>query len=573
MYVYYQHLKETYPDLHSKLKGDLETTAFSLGSEGLKNGWELVDTANKLEQMAKVEREKEQNFIQHTFGTVINMDINDEDDFKNFVDVFNETMQLEQVYQAHKTLIQADITSVKKDKETGKTEHNEVTNKNAYTYFSDYFAKTFTHKNRLNKMAKKVATAMEKDPSLSLVQVVRDVIDQEIPLAVDAALTKLETVGSLSKVKNIQGYTQEQDEIVKKGYEQIAKAINSMGKKKFGQLVIRELNLKSSIDKIIAELTSIELGENQFDAKVLKRAMGEGTRYYRAEGKNVLGGNMLELVENAVVNEMAKVKGKDYYVIQTGGTFAKPDNMGISVNIESKKMEQLWNDAFTKMERKSVSRKRNIEAMERLQESLDKLDASGYILYSSAKNQTLQSKTFKSGGFNSGTPMGISELQTVMDKIPGGDGSGLARAVMQTLKGAIGENERERLQTEIASYLAYFLFDDFKTIGDEIANSSKTKINCLHAMYLNGIYVPMSVLLKLLADAFRTESKEQVNQVAKVNIKRMTVKWDYENDGPPNAPGEDSMQYWNQQRDEVQSQMKITVRFLKTFKDLAAQLK
>ena len=33
-YVYYEHLKKTYPDMYTKIKSDLENTAFSLGSDG-----------------------------------------------------------------------------------------------------------------------------------------------------------------------------------------------------------------------------------------------------------------------------------------------------------------------------------------------------------------------------------------------------------------------------------------------------------------------------------------------------------------------------------------------------------
>jgi hypothetical protein len=33
-YVYYEHLQETYPSIYTKIKSDLENTAFSLGSGG-----------------------------------------------------------------------------------------------------------------------------------------------------------------------------------------------------------------------------------------------------------------------------------------------------------------------------------------------------------------------------------------------------------------------------------------------------------------------------------------------------------------------------------------------------------
>lgn len=579
MYVYYQHLAKNknqyYSTLHSKISNDLKNTSFSLGGTGEKNGQEIKETAEKLKAMAQTERKKEQGFINHTFGKNINLDIEDSQDFKNFVEVFNQTMQLEQVYEANKALILADTVSVKTDKKTGEVTQKKVVIKNGYTYFSEYFSRSFTHHSRLKKMAKKVADLIQNNPSSPLDEIVKKVVDQEIPLVVEATLTKLEKMGGLSKVKNIEGYTQEEDETVIKGYREIANAIDSMGKNAFGAMIVRELNLDTNINKVVESLRGMSPDNNsdQFNFKDFKAAMYKGTKYLRSEGKHILGGNMLELIENAVVNEVSKIKGKDFYAMHTGGTLAKPDNMIVSVGIDIGQMEQIWKQAFQDVEDKSVSRKRNIQAAKNLQATLDRLNTSGYILYSSAKNQSLHSSRFKSGGFNSGTALGVKELQDVMKEVPNGNGRGLARAVMQTLKGALGEGERDRIQTEIASYLAYFLFDDFETIGNEIANSSQNKVNCLHAMYLNGVYVPMSVLLNLLANAFSTQLTKNITQIAKVNIKKVKILYEYDKNPPKLAPGESSMKYWQEQRDAAQRDLTITVRFLKNFQQLMSSLK
>jgi hypothetical protein len=85
-------------------------------------------------------------------------------------------------------------------------------------------------------------------------------------------------------------------------------------------------------------------------------------------------------------------------------------------------------------------------------------------------------------------------------------------------------------------------------------------------MYLNGVYVPMSVLLNLLANAFSTQLTKNITQIAKVNIKKVTILYpDYENNPPKLAPGESSMKYWQEQRDAAQQDLTITVRFLKNF--------
>lgn len=561
MYVYYEHLNKTYPNLYSKLKNDLNNTAFGLGSQGkVKNSFQA--TASKLRAMSNIELQKERNFIKSSFGKDIPFEIKDDDDFRKFIDTFNSFMQVKEVYEANKTLILSQTKSSK---------GSEVTNKNAYTYFSEYFARAF--KDRIPRIAEKVVKILENSNlKKPLEEIIEEVIAKEVPRAVEKALNKLEKVGGLSKVKNIEGYTEQEDETVIAGYRKIAEAINNLGKQSFGQLVIRELGLNNLTKYVASEIKEAQLEKN-FDIDKLRKAMHKGAKYYSSsQGKNILGGNMLELVENAVINEVAKMKGSNFYAIQTGGTLAKPDNVTVSTTISIQEMEKIWDKAFKEAEEKAVSRKRNIEAAEHFRQTLEQTGGTGYILYSSAKNQTFQSNNFKYGGFNSGVPMGIDELQTVMEKVPGGEGKGLARAVMQTLGGAqggaLGHDQLGRLQSEIASYLAYFLFDDFTTIGTDIANDSKNSINCLHAMYLNGVYVPMSVLLNLLAQAFETESQKGVESVSKVVISRKNIKYDYENDPP--SPEENP---WQQQRDEALREMNVTVRFLRSFKDIMASLK
>lgn len=571
-YVYYNHLKETYPDLHDKLKNDLETTAFSFGGGDIKGESELAQTASKLMAMANAERKKEQAFLKHTFGITTNFSLNSGDDFKNFEEAFNRAMQLEQVYEANKALILTDVTM---KKEKGQEEGKKVNAKNAYTYFSEYFASSFMHPNRVKKMARRIAEITEKNPSLPIEKTMADVINEEIPAAVESALTKLEKVGGLSNIKNVGEVDEQEDETIIKGYRQIADAINHMGKNAFGQMIIRELGLKNTIDKVIEEFKIKQTNKSSkgADLQSFKSAVKKGTRYLRAEGKHILGGNMLELVENVVINEVGKLKGENFYAVHTGNKLAKPDNIIVSASIKENQFREVLEKAFEEVQNKKVSRKRNIEAAKNLQNSLEKLDTTGYIIYSSAKNQSINSQGFNRGGFNSGTPMGIKELQTVMKLVPGGNGLGLARAVMQTLKGAIGEKQKKNLETEIASYLAFFLFDDFQTIGNEIANSSQTKINCLHVMNLNGIYVPLSVLLGLLAKAFQSQTKGNIDSIAKVTISTKPILYNYEKNPPILAPGETSIKYWNEQRDIAQQETKITVKFLKSFKELMATLK
>jgi hypothetical protein len=87
-------------------------------------------------------------------------------------------------------------------------------------------------------------------------------------------------------------------------------------------------------------------------------------------------------------------------------------------------------------------------------------------------------------------------------------------AIMQTLKGAMGSDKKGYLEEVLATQVAYFLFDDFETIGKK-----STGVNRLHLMDLNGIYLPLSVILKTLADALeRAENRGLDNPKSVVQV-------------------------------------------------------
>jgi hypothetical protein len=70
------------------------------------------------------------------------------------------------------------------------------------------------------------------------------------------------------------------------------------------------------------------------------------------------------------------------------------------------------------------------------------------------------------------------------------------------------------------------LFDDFTTIG----NFSSTGGNAIHVMNLNGIMIPMSVILTLLADAIESLNEEEVRRIVNVKIKAPKILWEFQDE-------------------------------------------
>jgi hypothetical protein len=127
---------------------------------------------------------------------------------------------------------------------------------------------------------------------------------------------------------------------------------------------------------------------------------------------------------------------------------------------------------------------------------------SGFIIYSSAKNYTMSSSF---SGFSAGSPVSVATMRNITnDRTKMG-------AILQTINGAVGEKEREDIKFSIAEDIAYYLFDDFATLG----NVSGSGVTALHLFDLDGIYVPLSVLLHKIGCA--------VSEVRKVPTSLLNV--------------------------------------------------
>jgi hypothetical protein len=68
---------------------------------------------------------------------------------------------------------------------------------------------------------------------------------------------------------------------------------------------------------------------------------------------------------------------------------------------------------------------------------------------------------------------------------------------MSTMEGAIWSDSKGALEEELCSKMAYLLFDDVLTIGKTTPAAQKA----IHLTLLDGVYIPLSYLFFLMADA------------------------------------------------------------------------
>ena len=111
------------------------------------------------------------------------------------------------------------------------------------------------------------------------------------------------------------------------------------------------------------------------------------------------------------------------------------------------------------------------------------------------------------------------------------------------------------------------LFDDFSTIGVVSENSG----NAIHIMNLNGIMMPMSVILSMLADAIESVSEEEIRKLVNVNIKAPAILYKEQKDQEEAFPG-NSHAAWEYQKQYALENTQITAKFLKNFRSFVQSI-
>lgn len=542
-YVFYEYLRQD--GAHSELAENVRKNYASVFVS--KPRVPDKDVITKLRNMAQNERKKEQDFIQFTFGVNINYDLN-YSNTKDFIDAFNSYMQLQSIYEARKTLLMHGFGNAESPQNV----------KELYTFFSSYFATEWNQNSE--KITDLIMNRFYQSSNRTLDEVAAEVIKQELPNIVHQTLIKMEKVQPDSKLSS------SEKEQVELAMQEMYNAINRLGKTTFGNMIISALSL-NSISKNIAQDIRLQQKNNTFLVENMNEIVKSVAKYYSSSrGVNITGGNMLELIENVLSNQLQKTD-KNFQVFHTGNTGMKADNIMIStdvgVNFNQQQIEKILNDTG-----KSQSRQENIDMINRLQSTLEKGNSSGYIVYSSAKSHFMVGK--KNGkseetGFSGGTQK-LSLFAPILDKVATNSGKThtLIQGIMQTIPGAIGENDKDLMEDKLAEYFAYFLFDDIDVIGQ---NTSGSKFTQIHLMNLDGVYVPLSVLLSTYADALNKEiTKITVapESVAKIKISTpKSIKYNY---ADPNFTPEDGM--WAKQRDEAFNGIKVSITFLKSLRTI-----
>lgn len=515
-YVFYQRLKTD--GYYPKLSQYVSSASYRIYTQTQKYS---ADTS-AVRAQAQAEFTKEKMLLQQKFGVNINFDYyRNQDDFKEIIEALNACLNLKEVYERNIQLIK------------------NTNMKGVFSWYPTYFMHAW----------------QEYWPQIKSEFYQLFLNGQEASSALNTVLDRLmPDICVLGIQKMLDGPEVEHasvDENLKTAYSSL---ISQIGDVYTAGSVAHQLYNAYQLDKL-KESLSKELKVK--DNKIYANDIRPKVKKIVSKQMHPRGGLSLEAIENAIFSMVASGVEGGGSAIHSGSKGIKADNI-LTLSIDP----SIVVDA---LEQAGANREENIRALSALGAKLSNLN-DGFIVYSSDKNWTLNNEF---SGYDAGSTG--KNAADFLNNVYQADSSvsTLIGAIQQLGKGAMLEGRKAEFEKLLAQDVAYMLFDDFTTIG-----TVSTGGNAIHIMNLNGIMMPMSVFLSMLADSIESVKEDEIRRLVNVNISAPSILWDdpkgqekQEAAFPGNSHGA-----WEYQRQYTLDNTKITVKFLRDFKSFISSL-
>ena len=545
-YVYYNRLNsdEFSPEKTAKLRQMYTSAVGRLnliagGSSDAESRAKMKEAADFFAQMRNNEYKKEIFVLSKNFGKQMTDVYNDENGDQvgaQLIQLFNDALLLKDVFQQHLDLIRkAADPSAKKQ---------------VITYFASYLSTAWNQKWGA-EMGNRVSAAIKAAPKNStetIGQIVERVVTQCLPEFVKDAL--INAMQHKEEDKVTQGYGTGKD------FQELQSAIQDFSNRRTNEFIQRliEIYKLDEIGSTIAQEIASNMKTNY------KKAL-KGHKIKKDDYDIHVRGGLANEAFGKFVADIVNMSVQEYRGIATGATEQKAD-MVFTLNIKTRRFEQMLLDAPEKGTKDESIRVENIKRLLKITHELGKL-TNGCIMYVNAKNYGLKNKSWK--GFSAGSAIKLQTFADMMStaRMSAGD---IIFAAMQLPKDAIGENYLQQVRNLYARTIATALFDDVTTLKD-----TKESPNAIHLLYLNGIYFPMSFYYDLLYRAFNDSAQEQIDKLVDVEINGSGSIL-YPKRLKEEEKGEGGFERWNDQRQTTLSHTTIQYHFLRNFQEIMKQL-
>lgn len=536
-FVYYKRLRndgETYnnPTLTQMYNNIIARGSSVVGVDNASARAERI--VNTLRRQATAEAQKEARLLNEKFKCDVKVDqMLTKDVGKQITLLMNDALQLQGIFQRNVARILGDKS------------HSAAAKTSITSVLDSYFITEL--RASWDTIGKHINKSLAEDPSQSIA----DAIDLEFRSAymekiLDRALTK--ALNSATWQDGEDNPFKELSEFLDQHSDRRDRLIAAM----WENLGINKLrdDLKKQVANM-EEFKAYKRGSKKKDAKLVT-SIKSGTRQ----------GIMAEVFGTIVSEAARELHGQNFDAefdrsAQTGGYGVKPDIV-ITFDVNIDQIIQRYEKYA------GADRETNRKRAQDINAHLKRLK-NGFVVYENVKDYTLIKKTNDFNGFSAGSEITLKRYLEVMK---GTKSREFVGAVVNTIEGAVfeGQKYRNALTEYLAQDIGALLFDDIKTVG-----ASQEGAQSIHIMNLNGVYIPMSYLMLLLAEAFEMESKNNYKDIFSPRISRAHGIL-YPEHGADGVDGKWTHEDWMTQREDAFNSITISARFMKNFEDVVREL-
>lgn len=562
-YVYYTSLARYKPSLYKAVaKKNLEV------ANSLNNVLNLdQEKGAKIRNMAEAELTKEISALKHKFQINISIpeakEILKRPDFYNeLINAINSNLNLEQIYQRNIMLIQ---DSVADDKRKGGQ-------KNLVTYFPTFLEQEIKKQLKAGGLLSQEKIMQYLTDVDNLSQAVEKTLDNVMPDIVNKALIRMfRKRGIESGIKNISDKKRKQ---YMSAYKEIFNELNKYKNNAEKSPILKEIYQIYQIDNLKNDISDYILKINSQLTRKETNILNKNFRGKLQTRVDARGGLTSEVIYNLISN----IKIKDAKILggsaHSGGPGFKADTIS-TIGVDISPVLDMLNNLQTTgdLSEEASLRVKNMKRLKELHEKLKQSsDGTGFVVYTNIKNQKYGKNA---EGFSGGKPLTMEYFERLMEGVGWNSNfNTVVGMILQLSDGAVGNNllNKQDFRILFARYVAFLLFDDVDQIGVENASN----INALHLLNLNGVLIPISLVLFSLADAIDEVNTNEIQRLVKITLTTPKEVYFYygENDkyGQVNEVewlnGRPPIIAWEEQRNYALKNTKIQAKFLKNFQEI-----
>lgn len=577
-FVYYNRLRtDAYRHGKDDWRRKLYDKANSVLDWRITNGSDPQLISIYFAHLADYEFEKEKALLETHFKSKTNYDPQSLQCGKDLIDAYNEIINIKEIFDRNRVLL---------------TNTNQ---KALFSFFPTYLDKALEEfmgeknfEEEINKIVKE-KTKQSKDTGFKMTQsekineAVEKFINDNVLEIVQKALDKM--FGPDTKAENgLKNKVDNYDELGK-AYKEIFDALQKFKEKGKSNQFIEGAIEVYNLDKLGQMITE------SFNGK-------------KVNMKNVKG-----LVSGFKFKSHLKTKGNTYEASLAGifaeifGQFAAEVNLsnkGVDVKgfhtgenhkvVEQKTDMMLaigFNDGAAEAMAKKLEdfegrgRGTNVRDVQALTEEMfrDFGNDNSFMIFINSKNYTPNWKFRngyaskdgnKIGGYSAGSPIDLNTWDDMMHQM-NVKGRDFIFTIMQLIPHAIGNpngdnRNKEAVSMMFARAIGSALLDDFEP--DDPIEKGKHGLKIIHLLYLNGIYVPLSVFYTLLSKAF----SDLENSLERDNL--IQVEFELPSDilyptqrDQNNAVRSGIKHPWTEQSNMALNSIKVSYHFLKGYQD------